>query len=77
MIIRRQGDSLLFMTQPDHARLAADLLAHWTADGFASHPRREAVAPISFTLPPKQMYIKFQERLLLRRGMRCLNFYLC
>ncbi len=43
MIIRRQGDSLLFMTQPDHARLAADLLAHWTADGFASHPRREAV----------------------------------
>src|SRR4051794_26064601 len=31
------------MTQHDHARLAADLLDHWTADGFASHPRRPDV----------------------------------
>jgi hypothetical protein len=43
MIIRPHGDSLLFITQPDHARLAADLLAHWTADDFATHPRREAL----------------------------------
>ena len=43
MIIRRHDDSLLFMTQPDHARLAADLLAHWSADDFAAHPRREAL----------------------------------
>ena len=43
MIIRPQDDSLLFITQPDHARLAADLLAHWTADGFPTHPRRDAI----------------------------------
>jgi hypothetical protein len=43
VIIRPQDNSLLFITQPDHARLAADLLAHWTADGFATHPRREAI----------------------------------
>jgi len=41
MIIRRDGKSLLFITQPDHARLAADLLAQWT--GFGNHPRRDAV----------------------------------
>jgi hypothetical protein len=43
MIIRRHDDSLLFMTQPDHARLAADLLAHWSADDFTAHPRRDAL----------------------------------
>ena len=43
MIIRRDDDSLLLMTQTDHARLAADLLSHWTADGFAEHPRRDAL----------------------------------
>jgi hypothetical protein len=41
MIIRRDGTSLLFVTQPDHARLAADLLNQWT--GFADHPRRPAL----------------------------------
>jgi hypothetical protein len=41
MIIRRDGTSLLFVTQPDHARLAADLLNHW--QGFAAHPRRAAL----------------------------------
>ena len=39
MIIRRDGASLLFVTQPDHARLAADLLDQW--NGFKEHPRRE------------------------------------
>jgi Protein of unknown function (DUF3891) len=43
MIIRPDESSLLFMTQHDHARLSADLLSHWTADGFADHPRREAL----------------------------------
>jgi Protein of unknown function (DUF3891) len=41
MIIRADGPSLLFITQPDHARLAADLLNHWK--GFADHPRRAAL----------------------------------
>src|SRR5919109_186080 len=41
MIIRREGTSLLFVTQPDHARLAADLLAQWK--GLADHPRRAAL----------------------------------
>src|SRR5262245_63540953 len=41
MIIRADGASLLFITQPYHARLAADLLSHWK--GFADHPRRAAL----------------------------------
>lgn len=41
MIIRPDGASLLFMTQPDHARLAADLLDQWT--GIGDHPRRDAL----------------------------------
>jgi len=41
MIIRCDGESLLFITQPDHARLAADLLDQWA--GFGSHPRRDAL----------------------------------
>jgi hypothetical protein len=43
VIIRRQDEALLFISQSDHARLSADLLAHWTADGFATHPRRDAL----------------------------------
>jgi Protein of unknown function (DUF3891) len=43
MIIRCDEVSLLFMTQPDHARLSAELLARWTADGFPAHPRRAAL----------------------------------
>ena len=41
MIIRHDGTSLLFVTQPDHARLAADLLNQW--NGVADHPRRSAL----------------------------------
>jgi hypothetical protein len=41
VIIRPQAGSLLFITQPDHAALAADLVAHF--DGFASSPRRQAI----------------------------------
>jgi hypothetical protein len=43
MIIRQQGDWLLFITQTDHARLAGQVMAHWREDGFDVHPRREAI----------------------------------
>jgi hypothetical protein len=43
MIIRPVGDALLFITQPDHARLAADAISHWQAEGFATHPRRAVI----------------------------------
>ena len=43
MIIQPDGASFLFITQPDHARLAADAIAHWKADAFAVHPRRSAI----------------------------------
>lgn len=41
MIVIRQRESLRLVTQPDHARLAADVLALWRTDGIAGHPRRE------------------------------------
>jgi len=40
MIVTRQGDSLRLVTQPDHARLAAGVLALWRSDGLPHHPRR-------------------------------------
>ena len=43
MIIRHQGDWLLFITQADHARLAGEVMAHWHEDGFDAHPRRETI----------------------------------
>lgn len=43
MIIRRSGDSLLFVAQTDHARLAADLMASWCEGGLVDHPRRGAI----------------------------------
>jgi hypothetical protein len=43
MIIQPDRDSFLFITQPDHARLAADAITHWKADAFADHPRRSAI----------------------------------
>lgn len=41
MIVVEDGSSLLLVTQPDHARFAAELLALWRADGLPEHPRRE------------------------------------
>jgi hypothetical protein len=41
VIIRPQGQSLLFITQPDHAAAAADLVIHF--DGYAANPRRDAL----------------------------------
>jgi hypothetical protein len=43
MIIRQQDSCFIFITQPDHARLAAEVMAHWREDGFDAHPRREAI----------------------------------
>jgi len=43
MIIQPDGDSLLFITQPDHARLAGETIAHWQDDGFPTHPRRDVI----------------------------------
>jgi hypothetical protein len=43
MIVRQDRHSLLFIAQADHARLAADLIAAWQADGFPAHPRREVI----------------------------------
>jgi hypothetical protein len=41
MIVRSLGDSLLLVTQPDHARLAGHVMSRATA--LASHPRRESI----------------------------------
>src|SRR6476661_4141290 len=41
VIIRPQQGSLLFITQPDHAVAAADLVQHF--DGFRSNPRRAEI----------------------------------
>lgn len=41
MIVVEDGSSLLFVTQPDHARFAAELLALWRTDGLPGHPRRQ------------------------------------
>jgi hypothetical protein len=43
VIVRAEGSDLLFITQPEHAALAATMMAAWCADGFASSPRRDAV----------------------------------
>jgi Protein of unknown function (DUF3891) len=43
MIIRQSGDSQLFITQPDHAGLAAIIMAAWRVDGFEMHSRRDLI----------------------------------
>jgi hypothetical protein len=43
MIIRTTGDSLLLVTQADHARLASELMHAWREGGLAEHPRRAAI----------------------------------
>lgn len=41
MIVVDEGATLLLVTQPDHASLAAEILSLWTADGIPNHPRRD------------------------------------
>ncbi len=41
MIVVPAGSSWLFVTQPDHAHFAGELLSLWRAGGLPAHPRRE------------------------------------
>jgi Protein of unknown function (DUF3891) len=43
VIIQRRGDDLLCIAQPDHAALAAEIMAHWQPGGLPDHPRRDAI----------------------------------
>ncbi len=43
MIVRTTDNDLLLITQPDHAVLAAKLMAEWEADGLLSNPRRATI----------------------------------
>lgn len=43
MIIRRLAASLHLITQPDHAALAARIIAQWRADGFLDSPRKVSI----------------------------------
>ena len=43
MIIRKQTDDFMLITQPDHAALAARLMSAWSADGLSASPRREVI----------------------------------
>jgi hypothetical protein len=40
MIVVSEGSHLLLVTQNDHARLAAEIVELWRADGLPGHPRR-------------------------------------
>ena len=39
MLITRRDDELLLVTQPDHAEMAGEMVAHWGNDRFAVPPR--------------------------------------
>lgn len=43
MIVVTEQDSWRFITQPDHAAFAAELLSLWRAEGVPEHPRRAAL----------------------------------
>ncbi len=43
MIVRRDGDRLRLVTQPDHAAFAADLIALFRLPELVDHPRRAAL----------------------------------
>src|SRR6185436_2206871 len=43
MIVRRDGDRLRLVTQPDHAAFAADLLSLFRLPALVDHPRRAAL----------------------------------
>jgi hypothetical protein len=43
VIIRANSGDLLLITQPDHAELAATIIAEWRRDGFPAAPRRELI----------------------------------
>jgi hypothetical protein len=41
VIVVDEATRLRIVTQPDHARFAADMLSLWRADGLPDHPRRD------------------------------------
>lgn len=41
MIVVDEGETLRIITQPDHARFAAELLSLWRTDNLPTHPRRQ------------------------------------
>lgn len=41
VIVVDEGDLLRVITQPDHARFAAELLSLWRTQGLPEHPRRQ------------------------------------
>lgn len=43
MIVKREGDSLLLVTQPEHAKLSGRIMTAWKCDDLPAHPRRETV----------------------------------
>lgn len=43
VIIVDDGDQLRIITQPDHARLASELLSLWRTHGLPEHPRRDSL----------------------------------
>jgi hypothetical protein len=43
MIVAREADAYRVVTQPDHARLAGEMLALWRGDGLPANPRRSEV----------------------------------
>jgi hypothetical protein len=43
VIVRREPDALVLITQPDHAAAAATILEHWLADGLPAHPQRDRI----------------------------------
>jgi len=43
MIIRRDRESLLLITQPDHAALSNAIMEPWQADGLPDHPARALI----------------------------------
>jgi len=43
MIIQRHDTELVLIRQPDHARLAARLMAAWQDGGLPANPRRDAI----------------------------------
>jgi DNA-binding response OmpR family regulator len=43
VIIRQDGHSQQFITQPDHAELAAHIMRRWRGNALDRHPRRDAI----------------------------------
>jgi hypothetical protein len=43
VIVQREPNELVLIRQPDHAALAADLIAAWTAEGLPTNPRRARI----------------------------------